>query len=149
MMRLQAIGRSPEIKISQVFIVMRFEDSGEHAEAYRSGIRPAIEKFGMVPLRADEDPRMQQISDQVIRHIRKSRLILIFIDKPNPNVYFELGYALAANKDILIVVSESVFSDLPTDIQGWEVIIYKTGKIQELNFEIVRYLSNILPYRDV
>lgn len=44
------------------------------------------------------------------------------LSKPSPNVFYEVGYAVARAKPVILMVREGV--DLPTDLAGVEVIRY-------------------------
>lgn len=145
--RLEAIGRSPAINLAEAFIVMKFTEGDENACAFEQGIRPAIQEFGLKPLRADEDPQMRMISTKVLEHVDRARLVVVKLDEPNKNVFFELGYAIARRKDILLIANREQIANVPTDVKGWELLTYRTGDYAGLRSEIQRYLKRLLPHR--
>jgi hypothetical protein len=48
------------------------------------------------------------------------------ITTDNPNVWFELGYAIAARKDVVLVCSDQRDKRFPFDVQHRAIITYKT-----------------------
>ena len=61
------------------------------------------------------------------QEIRESSICFAEITTNNPNVWYELGYAFACNKDVIMVCSdEREDGKFPFDIQHRHVITYKT-----------------------
>ena len=46
------------------------------------------------------------------------------ISTDNPNVWFELGYAIAADRDVILVCSDERTSQFPFDVQHRSIIRY-------------------------
>jgi len=65
----------------------------------------------------------RQLNDQFERQIMRSDVVLADLTHNNPNVHFELGLALAANKNILRVTGRSV-TELGFDIRNLDVHQY-------------------------
>ncbi len=86
---------------------------------------PAIVNAGLRPYRVDKDPSVRNIIDEIEKRIQKSMLCLADISIDNPNVWYELGYASAIGKDIVMVCDESR-NDFPFDISHKSIISYKT-----------------------
>jgi hypothetical protein len=145
--RLEATGRGHDREFDEAFVVMKFSESDDNDKAYRYAIRPALERFGLRPMRADENPQTKSLSQKVMDHIDRARVIVIKLDEPNPNVFFELGYALAKGKDIITIVPADQLAKVPTDIRGWELVLYNPGKFDELSDRLSRYLGGVLPHR--
>ena len=147
LIRLESIGKPKQIDAAEAFVVMKFTKNDENAAAYAQGIKPALEAFGLAPKRADEDPRMQILSKKVMEHIDQSRLIVIKVDNPNLNVFFELGYAVGREKEILLICDEGQFSAVPSDLKGWELLTYPVRDYETLRTRVSAYLENMLPHR--
>jgi hypothetical protein len=145
--RLEATGRSQARQFDEAFVVMKFSEGDDNDNAYRYAIRPALERFGLRPIRADENPQTKSLSQKVMEHIDRARLVVIKLDEPNPNVFFELGYALAKGKDLLTIIPSDQLAKVPTDIRGWELVTYTAGKFDDLANRVGQYLGNILPHR--
>lgn len=149
LIRLEAIGRPARIEPREAFVVMKFSDRDENANAYEYGVKPALEAFGLVPTRADDDPQMRTLSEKVADHIRECRLVVIKVDEPNLNVFFELGYAIALKKDVLLVCEQNRLPEMPSDIKGWELLTYPAGDYESLRTRTTSYLGNLLPHRHI
>lgn len=145
--RLEATGRGRGMQFDEAFVVMKFSEGDDNDNAYRYAIRPALEASGLRPIRADENPQTKSISQKVMEHIDRARLIVIKLDDPNPNVFFELGYALARGKDIITIVPSDQLAKVPTDIRGWELVTYTPGKYGDLAARVGQYLGSVLPHR--
>lgn len=65
----------------------------------------------------------QQLNDQFEQQILRADVVLADLTHNNPNVHFELGLALAANKNILRVTGRSV-TELGFDVRNLDVLQY-------------------------
>jgi len=54
-------------------------------------------------------------------------MCLADITLDNPNVWFELGYALASDKEICLICSEERTREYPFDVQHRAIIKYRVG----------------------
>ena len=73
----------------------------------------------------DRDPSVRIPIDQIEDGIRNAKICFAEITSDNPNVWYELGYAFAMNKEVVMVTEER--QKFPFDIQHRQVINYKTG----------------------
>lgn len=93
---------------------------------YESIYRPAIEKAGLRPVRADADIfATGKIMDQVWSGINSARVLVAELTTRNPNVYYELGLAHALKKPVVLVSAKE--EDVPFDLQHIRVIYYDTA----------------------
>lgn len=100
-------------------------DGGEYDSRYRDVITPAIQSLGVIPYRVDEDPSASVPIETIEERIRNSRFCLADISTDNPNVWYEVGYALAREKDIILI--SKVRAAYPFDIRHRKVISYQTN----------------------
>jgi len=85
--------------------------------------KPAIEKAGLTPVRADAEIfGTGKIMDQVWRGISAAKVLVAELTKRNPNVFYELGLAHALKKPVVLVSSNE--DDVPFDLQHIRVIYY-------------------------
>lgn len=56
------------------------------------------------------------------------------------NVYYELGYAMGANKDVLLVSERELH--LPSDLSNWECLTYPSGVYQTLRHRIAKFFQD-------
>jgi hypothetical protein len=122
--RQDAIGKPREFDPDAAFIVMRFSTHDENDNAYRYGIRLGIEDAGLTAVRGDSQVESGQILDKVRRFLDQSRFIVAKVDENNLNVYFELGLALGAEKEVLLISETSLVMQLPSDLRNWECLTY-------------------------
>ncbi len=137
--RAEAIGRPIKINVDTAFVVMRFSTNDENSNAFKYGIKQAVENLGMKCTRADDKITSGQILEKVRRNIEKSRFIIAKVDTNNLNVYYELGLAMGLGKDVLLVSESEVVLQLPSDLKNWECLTYTKGNYEELRERIERY----------
>ncbi len=122
------------------FIIMPISDQagyedGHFDRVYNHLLKPACEKAGFDPHRADEESKTNFIVIDVIKKILNSDIVLCDLSAKNPNVLYELGIRQAFNKKTVLVKdkgTERVF-----DIQGLRTIDYDENlRIDCVNFTI-------------
>ena len=91
-------------------------------EVYRGLIAPVVRDNGLSVLRADEMAGSGFIMEQIRSAIQQSRLCIADLTGNNPNVLYELGFAQAVGKPIVLVADEA--SHLPFDLAHQRVILY-------------------------
>lgn len=107
-----------------VFVMMPFEEPiGSY---YEKLYKPAIEKAGLTPRRADSDIfGSGKIIDQIWTGIHSAKILVAELTNRNPNVFYELGLAHALGKPVVLVSSNQ--ADVPFDLKHVRVIFYDTG----------------------
>jgi hypothetical protein len=105
----------------KAFVVMQFSEP--YNEVYSQVIRDTCRLFGLEAVRADEIYGPGLIIKDVIDQILNSRVVIADISPPNPNVYFEVGYALAWGKPIVLLAKKG--TDLPFDVSAFRVLFYE------------------------
>jgi hypothetical protein len=100
---------------------------------YEDVIKPAIEGAGLEAYRVDQDPTVSIPIKNIEKGIRDSAICLCEITEDNPNVWFELGYAIACRKEVVLIRSEERTSKFPFDVQHRTIITYKTGSRRNLD----------------
>src|SRR5713101_9373380 len=106
--------------------VMQPFDRGMYDKRYADVFEPAIREAGLDPYRVDRDPSLSIPIRDIEDGIRAAELCFAEISTDNPNVWFELGYAIALGKDVVLVCSEPRTSRYPFDVQHRTIISYKT-----------------------
>lgn len=126
----------------KVFVVMQF---GEPYDAvYTDVIMPVVEDAGLEAYRVDDVYRPGIILQDIIQGIVESELIIAEITPPNPNVFYELGYAHALDKPSILLADRQ--KELPFDIRSYRCIFYdNTIKGKKAVEETLRkHLTSIL-----
>lgn len=103
-----------------VFVLMPFADSFN--DIYRLGIKSACENAGAYCERVNEQFFKESILRQVYNQIAKADLIVADMTGRNPNVFYEVGYAHALDKDVVLLTQSA--EDIPFDLKHHFHIIY-------------------------
>jgi hypothetical protein len=90
---------------------------------YESVYKPAIEKAGLIPIRADNEIfGTGKIMDQIWSGINSAKVLLAELTSRNPNVFYELGLAHALEKPVVLISSNE--DDVPFDLHHIRIIYY-------------------------
>lgn len=107
------------------FVIQPF-DSGKFDKRFADIYKPAIEAAGLEAYRVDKDPSVSVPIDAIEDGIRQASVCLADITADNPNVWYELGYAFASGRPIVMVCSdERTGKKYPFDIQHRSIIPYQ------------------------
>lgn len=129
------------------FVIQPF-DKDKFDKRYNDIFEPAIKNAGLDPYRVDRDPNVRIPIEQIEEGIKNSKICFAEITSDNPNIWYELGYAFASDKDVVMVTEER--QKFPFDIQHKHVINYKTSSIsdfEELKGNITTKLTAFLHKR--
>jgi hypothetical protein len=127
--------------------VMQPFDGGTFDKRYESVFAPAITAAGLEPYRVDRDASVSIPIQDIESGIRDANLCLADITTDNPNVWFELGFALAIPREVVLVCSDERSTKYPFDVQHRAILKYGTGAPQdfdELKEKIVKRIQAIL-----
>lgn len=144
--RAEAIGKPVIFDEDSAFIVMRFSTNDENDNAYKYGIKQALENLNIKCIRADNEISSGQLLEKIERNLEKSRFVIAKIDSDNLNVYFELGLAMGLDKDVLLVSEKDLVLQLPSDLRNWECLTYEKGNYNELRSKIEQYYASKYHY---
>jgi hypothetical protein len=119
------------------FVIMPFSD--EFDSLYRDVIVPIAERCGFEIIRIDDVPGPGIILNDIQQQIQRSNVVVAEISTPNPNVFYELGYAHALDKPAVLLVRKERGSEMPFDVRGYRAIFYDNTiagkKVVERNLE--------------
>jgi hypothetical protein len=106
------------------FVIQPF-DSGKFDKRFNDVYKPAIEAAGLEAYRVDRDPGVDVPIEAIEAGIRSAAMCLADITTDNPNVWYELGFAFAAGRPVVMVCSqERTDKKYPFDIQHRTIIPY-------------------------
>lgn len=105
------------------FVIQPF-DKGVYDKRYDDIFSPAIIEAGLQPYRVDRDPSVNIPIENIVSGIKNSEMCLAEITTDNPNVWFELGFAIALQKDVVLICSIDRKSRFPFDVQHRNIIEY-------------------------
>ena len=110
------------------FVAQPF-DRGKFDQRYQDVIKPAIESLGLYAYRVDEDFTVEIPINTIESKILSASIVVAEITTDNPNVWFELGYALALAKPIILLCSDERKTTFPFDVRHRNIITYHTGSL--------------------
>lgn len=129
------------------FVIQPF-DAGKFDKRFEEIFKPAIIAAGLDPYRVDQDAHVDILIESIEAGIRAAAVCLADISTDNPNVWFELGYALAAGTPLVMVcASEREGKKYPFDIQHRSIISYTTdapGDFKLLQSKITERLQALM-----
>lgn len=121
--KVEIAGFEADVHKPKAFVVMQF--SSPYNEVYLHVIKDLCKELDIETIRADEIYGPGMIIRDVIDRIAASQLVIADISPDNPNVYFEVGYALALNKPIILLAQRRPPSTpLPFDLSAFRVLFY-------------------------
>lgn len=106
-------------KQQKCFIAMPFNK--KYNSVYNE-IKRAVHKAKYIPVRLDHLPFTSSIYERMLREIQESKIIVFVASDKNPNAFFECGYAVAIEKEVITLTDSH--KNLPFDIRDKNSISY-------------------------
>jgi hypothetical protein len=110
----------------------------EFDDIYKFGIKGAAGDAGAYAERLDDQIFQEGMLERIFNQISKADVIVADMTGRNPNVFYEVGYAHALDKIVILLTQKS--DDIPFDLQHRQHIVYK-GKIDLLRSKLVTRLQ--------
>jgi len=118
------------------FVLMPFDKSFD--DVYKLGIKEAAKEVGIKAERLDDQIFDSNMLDKIYKEIEKADLIIADMSDRNANVFYEVGYADARKKLVLLLTSDA--KDIPFDFLHRPHIIYNKS-ITNLKKELIERLK--------
>lgn len=117
----------------------------DYEDLYKNHIKRLVEHqlVSVKCIRADEDPTLDKSKIEEIQdRIRNCTFAIADISEKNPNVYYEIGFAKALGKSVILIKNKHI-GKLPFDIRPLDVLIYDREKIgyNDINRQIIASLE--------
>lgn len=114
-------------EVNSCFVIMPISDQidydkGHFSRVYEHLIKPACEKAGFTPTRADDESKTNYIVIDIIKKIIDSDIVICDLSAKNPNVLYELGIRQAFNKKSVLIKDNKTSRIF--DIQGLRTLDY-------------------------
>ena len=131
----------------QAFVVMQF-NTPEYEALFMDVIAPTCERENLRVYRADFTKKPGLIISDIVKHLTESTVIIAEVSPVNGNVYYEVGYADALKKPIILIADKTV-GQLPFDVRPYRTIFYDNsiGGKRVVEETLAEYLKNILAPR--
>ena len=111
----------------QVFVVMSFSRDPGLEDAYDT-FREACKTFKFEAFKIDEhiDHNQNRILPAIIEAIAQAAFVIADLSEPKPNVYYELGWAQALGKVVIVTAKEG--TKLPFDVFDVPTLFWNSQK---------------------
>lgn len=106
------------------FVIQPFDNSRFDA-LFDDVYKPAIEAAGLEAYRVDRDPAVTVPIESIEAEIKRATACLADITTDNPNVWYELGFAQAMNRPVVLVCADDRGDTFPFDIRHRAIVTYK------------------------
>jgi len=128
-------------ELGDLFVAMQFGEP--YDSLYTDVIKKVAKEEGFHAFRADDVYGPGIILEDIVRSLIQSQVIAVEITPPNPNVFYELGYAHALNKPTILLAEKG--RSLPFDVSGYRVIFYHNtiGGKSKVEAELRKHLRAI------
>lgn len=126
-----------------IFVLMPFDPKFD--DIYEYGIKGAANDVDAYAERVDEQYFLEGIYDRILNQINKADVIVADMTGQNPNVFYEVGYAHALGKIVLLLTQDS--NHIPFDLKHRPHTIYN-GKINELRKQLAPKIKWALSEND-
>jgi len=126
-----------------VFVLMPFASAFD--DEYKLAIKPACEAAGAYAERVDEQIFQDDILERIYNQISKADLIVADVTGRSANVLYEIGYARALDKRVIVVARDG--SDILFDAKHDPCIVHG-DRLVELKNELERRVRQSLETRD-
>jgi nucleoside 2-deoxyribosyltransferase len=107
------------------FVIQPFDRGGPYDKRYRDVLKPAIEDADLTAYRVDEDPGTTVLIEDIEKGIRDSEICLADITTNNPNIWYEVGFAIANGKPVVLICADPRIDPFPFDIRHRHIVNYK------------------------
>ena len=114
------------------FVIQPF-DRGKFDKRYEDAFKPALAQAGFASYRVDQDPDTDIVIEAIEDGIRRASICLADVTTDNPNVWYELGFAYAAGKPVILTCCDERQGHLPFDIQHRHVIHYQSESTRDFD----------------
>ena len=128
--------------MEKCFVIQPF-DGGIFDQRFVDVFKPAIEKADFEAYRVDRDLSVRIPIEEIQNGIVGSAICFAEITTDNPNVWYELGYAFACGKDVIMVCSDEREKKYPFDIQHKKIIEYATKSKSDYE-KLEKEITNVI-----
>ncbi|MBF0463862.1 MAG: response regulator [Nitrospirae bacterium] len=123
-----------------IFVCMPYDD--KFNDVYELGIRGAVTELGFTCMKANEMQYNGGIIQKVYESINTAHLIIADMTDEDPNVFYEVGYAHAMGKDVILITQNA--DKIPTNLSNFVHTIYDSSKVRVLKENLKQKIQELL-----
>jgi hypothetical protein len=127
---------------SRAFVAMQF-NTPANEDLFTQVVKPVCTEIGLEAFKANDIFAPGLVIADIVQQIRESRVVIAEVSVANPNVYYEIGYADALAKPVILLAFKG--TSLPFDVQAYRTIFYENtiGGKDHVTEELAKYLQTI------
>lgn len=108
----------------------------EEFRSLRPLIADALQKSGIEPILVEETTESEApIAGNLLRAIERADLVIADLTGSNPNVMYEVGFAHALRKPVLLMVQRKE-GNVPSAIGGRLFLVYDPSNLEKLRNDV-------------
>lgn len=110
------------MRVKSIFVAYPYKFGAE----YRASLTDKFRGSGVEFRYADDELENGHVMQKICRMMSEADVCMFDVTDNNPNVMFELGYALGAQETGFVVIHESAVPNLSADLTGWDQLRYSS-----------------------
>jgi hypothetical protein len=116
----------------------------EHDEL-RKFLSAELQREGVRVLRLEEMFQTGAIwANAITDAIGRADLVVVDVTNPSPNLMYELGYAHALRKPMIILAESTAIRSIPSDLAGFQLLAYDREDLGFLSKPLARFLREYI-----
>lgn len=120
--RIAQIGAKAHVSTDLVFVAMTFDPA--LSTAWTDGLQPGIAAAGYRPERVDTGHHAGKIDDRIMAMIREARFVVVDVTTQNRGAYFEAGFALGLDRQVIWSVRENDLANVHFDTRQFNHVVW-------------------------
>ena len=145
------VNLNPQVSAHQesntAFIMMMIDPERPELEDLYNTYKECFAKFEISAIRADEIEHQETITDKTIEKIKRSEFLLADVSGERPNVYYEIGYAHALGRKVILYRGNE--TKLHFDIAGYNCPVYENlSSLRKLLMGRLEHMTNRKPSKE-
>ncbi len=120
--RIAEISTKAHVSTDLVFVAMTFDPA--LSTAWNDGLQPGIAAAGYRPERVDTGHHAGKIDDRIMAMIREARFVVVDVTTQNRGAYFEAGFALGLDRQVIWSVREDDLANVHFDTRQFNHVVW-------------------------